>query len=80
MFYIERNLKEVKNAHFKSSAEVRAVNAVNQTLNENSDRNCMFNTMLMALIDYKGFRVIAHPDIKAEKVSQINVDGSDTRA
>jgi hypothetical protein len=40
----------------------------------------MFNTMLMALIDYKGFRVIAHPDIKAEKVSQFNLDGSDTRA
>ena len=53
----------------KTSAELRSVNAVLETLHDRgvdgSNRNLF--TLLMAIVDYKGFRIVAHADIPDKK-------------
>jgi hypothetical protein len=55
--------EEIQEAISKTSAELRALNATIKAVASNpNDVKCFF-TILMALIDYKGFRMVVHADL-----------------
>ena len=67
--YDNATQQEIDYCMAKTSAELRSVNAVLEALNDRSLESTPSNTytLLMAIIDYKGFRIIAHADIPDKK-------------
>ncbi|KAI8911121.1 translation initiation factor eIF3 subunit 135-domain-containing protein, partial [Gorgonomyces haynaldii] len=61
--YDEMKPADVDTNHCRASDELRAVNAVTQAIAETLDQSKSLHTLLMALVDYKGFRVICYADI-----------------
>ncbi len=56
---------QIQEALQKTSAELRAVNATIKAVASNPVDFKPFYTILMALVDYKGFRVVAHADLSS---------------
>lgn len=68
--YNEANADEVQISHSKTSRELRAIDTVTKAAAENySENDMVFLSILMAIIDYKGFRVVAHADMSHLKVN-----------
>ncbi|KAJ3365891.1 hypothetical protein HDU91_002046 [Kappamyces sp. JEL0680] len=59
---VAASYKQIEDALFKTSAELRAVNATIKAVASNASDAKPFYTILMALVDYKGFRIVAHAD------------------
>jgi hypothetical protein len=64
-----QSLELIESFDIKTSNEVfcinklRSINAVNKAIaNMDYSSNVNYFTLLMALIDYKGFRIVAHPE------------------
>jgi Clustered mitochondria len=56
-------------AHSKTSGELRGIDMVVKAAARVTDESpSMFHTILMALVDYKGFRVVAHADMSSQRV------------
>jgi hypothetical protein len=67
--YNEASAEDVHIAHSKTSRELRATDTVNKVSILNCpDSTDPFLTILIAIIDYKGFRIIAHADMSHLKV------------
>jgi hypothetical protein len=65
--------KEVEQAIIKTSMELRAINATVKAFTaKTNDLQIPFYTLLMTLVDYKGFRVVAHADIGS--VCNVTID------
>ncbi len=60
---------EAEVAHARTSAELRAVDAVAKASINAPNPADILHTIFMALVDYKGFRVIAHADIATQNVT-----------
>ena len=54
---------EIQEAVIKTSAELRGMNATIKAVASNPNDVTPFFTILMALVDYKGFRMVAHADL-----------------
>jgi hypothetical protein len=56
---------DIKEALSKTSAELRGLNAAIKAVASNPNDVTPFYTILMALVDYKGFRIVAHADLSS---------------
>ncbi|KAJ3051217.1 hypothetical protein HK097_007820 [Rhizophlyctis rosea] len=76
--YLESIPAAVEEVLARTSAELRAINAT--TLASFSNGGPHLHTPLMALIDYKGFRVVAYADCGSGKTMHVyDLDGDDPR-
>lgn len=61
--YSTASAEDIQEALTKTSAELRAINATIKAVSSLPNDLKPFFTIMMALIDYKGFRMIVHADL-----------------
>lgn len=71
-FIAECSSLDIENAHSKAASELLGIDTVAQASSNISANTQIMHTILMANIDYKGFRVIAHADMSEHNIEVLH--------